>query len=78
MNRDDFILALKKMGIGTSVHYRPLHQMKVWEPFCEGILFPDADEVFEQCLSLPLFMAMTDAEQDRVIDVVRNLLAPQL
>lgn len=73
-NRDDFILALKEQGIGTSVHYRPLHQMTVWKPFCEGAAFPEADLVFSRCVSLPLFMAMTDAEQDRVIEVVRGIL----
>lgn len=74
IDRDDFILALKEQGIGTSVHYRPLHQMTVWKPFCEGAAFPQADLVFSRCVSLPLFMAMTDAEQDRVIDVVRRVL----
>jgi dTDP-4-amino-4,6-dideoxygalactose transaminase len=75
INRDDFIVALKDHGIGISVHYRPLHQMTVWKPFCEGSAFPQADLVFNRCVSLPLFMAMTDGEQDRVIDVVRDVLA---
>lgn len=74
IDRDDFILALKEQGIGTSVHYRPLHQMTVWKPFCEGAAFPQADLVFSRCVSLPLFMAITDAEQDRVIEVVRGVL----
>lgn len=72
--RDDFILALKEQGIGTSVHYRPLHQMTVWKPFCEEGAFPHADRAFSRCVSLPLFMAMTDTEQDRVIEVVRRAL----
>lgn len=74
VDRDDFIIALKEQGIGISVHYRPLHQMTVWKPFCEGATFPQADAVFSRCVSLPLFMAMTDAEQNRVIEVVRSLL----
>ncbi len=74
VNRDDFIAALKEQGIGISVHYRPLHQMTVWKPFCEGAKFPQADAVFNRCVSLPLFMDMTDAEQDRVIEVVRGVL----
>lgn len=74
IDRDDFVLALKEQGIGTSVHYRPLHQMTVWNQFCKGVAFPQADLVFSRCVSLPLFMAMTDAEQNRVIEVVRNVL----
>lgn len=76
ITRDDFIAALREEGIGTSVHYRPLHQMSVWKPFCHGgACFPQADRVFARCVSLPLFMAMTDAEQERVIAVVRGILA---
>jgi len=74
VDRDEFILALTEARIGTSVHYRPLHQMTFWKQFCEGQIFPGADHVFQRCVSLPLFMAMTDEEQDRVIDVVRTVL----
>lgn len=74
IDRDNFILFLNAQGIGTSVHYRPLHQMTVWKPFCDEAVFPKADLVFRHCVSLPLFMAMTDAEQDRVIEVVRDAL----
>lgn len=74
IGRADFITALREAGVGTSVHYRPLHQMTYWKGFCEGQSFPEADRVFDNCVSLPLFMAMTDEEQDRVIDVVRSVL----
>ena len=74
ISRDDFILTLKEEGIGTSVHYRPLHQMTVWKPFCEGVNFPQADLIFSRCVSLPLFMDMSDAEQARVIEVVLKVL----
>lgn len=74
ISRDDFILALRESGIGTSVHYRPLHQMTVWKAFCEDRTFPQADLIFNRCVSLPLFMDMTDTEQNRVIEVVRNVL----
>jgi dTDP-4-amino-4,6-dideoxygalactose transaminase len=74
-SRDDFILALQEAGIGTSVHYRPLHQMTVWKPFCQSQTFPAADDYFRRCVSLPLFMDMTESEQERVIDIVRQKLA---
>lgn len=74
IRRDDFITALREAGVGTSVHYRPLHQMTYWKGFCAGQSFPEADRVFNRCVSLPLFMAMTDEEQDRVIEVVRSVL----
>ena len=77
LSRDAFIEGLKAENIGISVHYRPLHQLTVWQPFAEGGNFQQADKVFDRCVSLPLFMDMSDAEQDRVIEVVRGLLGPK-
>lgn len=74
INRDELISALRELGIGTSVHYRPLHQMKFWSSYCEGRTFPAADAYFDRCVSLPLFMAMTDDEQDEVIESVRSVM----
>lgn len=75
ISRDAFIDRLREVDIGTSVHYRPLHQLTVWKPYCDGRAFPHADSYFERCVSLPLFMAMTDEEQDYVIDNVRRILS---
>jgi dTDP-4-amino-4,6-dideoxygalactose transaminase len=75
VNRDEFIAALRLADIGTSVHYRPLHQMTFWKSFCVGQAFPYADAYFDSCVSLPLFMAMTYDEQDYVIANVRRLLS---
>ncbi|WP_336987713.1 DegT/DnrJ/EryC1/StrS family aminotransferase [Altererythrobacter aquiaggeris] len=73
VNRDELIAALRERGIGTSVHYRPLHQMQFWSSYCEGRSFPAADTYFDRCVSLPLFMAMTNKEQDEVIQTVRSV-----
>ena len=56
------------------MHYCPLHQLSVWKDFCGEARFPAADLVFSRTVSLPLFMDMRDDEQDRVIDVVRQVL----
>jgi dTDP-4-amino-4,6-dideoxygalactose transaminase len=74
LERDEFIQKLKEHGIGTSVHYRPLHQMTYWKPLAEGRRFPAADDYFTRCVSLPLFMDMTDDKQVRVIEVVSAVL----
>ncbi len=74
IDRDAFIAGLKQAGIGCSVHYRPLHLMSVWKPYAVKQHFPFADAYFARCVTLPLFMDMTEAEQARVITVVRELL----
>lgn len=73
INRDELIKILKAHNIGTSVHYRPLHQMTYWSKIAKGN-FPVADAFFERCVSIPLFMAMTDEEQDYVIKVLQDIL----
>jgi len=75
-NRDDFIAGLTAEGIGTSVHYRPLHEMTYWKEryHCEQSEFPVASRYFEGAVTLPLFAGMTDAEVDRVADAVHAIL----
>lgn len=76
IGRDALIQALQEAGIGVSVHYRPLHLMTVWsgEATRRGNVFPGADDIYAREISLPLFMAMTGAEQDYVIDTLRRLI----
>ena len=75
LDRNKLIESLKSEGIGTSVHYRPLHQMTYWSETHYKAEFPNADAYFEGCVSLPLFMGMTDAEQDYVIETLLRLLS---
>ena len=77
LDRDEFISYLRDKGIGHSVHYRPLHQMTYWAPFAKSSVFPNADAYFECCVTLPLFMDMSDDEQNRVIQIVRDALINQ-
>lgn len=74
--RDDLITALSSAGIGTSVHYRPLHQMTYWKERCpaEPGDFVVADRYFAGAVTLPLFPGMTDAQVDRVADIVHQSL----
>lgn len=74
ISREDFIQALRDKGISCSVHYRPLHQMSFWKPFCTKHDFPNAEDYYRRCISLPLFMAMSDDEQSYVIDAIRKTL----
>lgn len=76
LTRDDVIAALAAQGIGTSVHYRPLHQMGYWRRHSTFAPdeFPESDRYFAGALSLPLFASMTDGDVDRVAGAVRELL----
>ncbi len=75
-NRDEVIDALTARAIGTSVHYRPLHQMSHWRKCGAdgGRRFPNADRYFAGALSLPLYPGMADAEADTVSDALHAIL----
>ncbi|HEY6218446.1 MAG TPA: DegT/DnrJ/EryC1/StrS family aminotransferase [Gemmatimonadaceae bacterium] len=70
--RDDVIARLTAEQIGTSVHYRPLHRMSYWKDRVASgpSAFPIADRYFAGAVTLPLFPGMTDAQVDRVADVL--------
>ncbi len=75
--RDEIIQALSDRGIGTSVHYVPLHRQPYWRDRYQltPTGFPHAEAAYQGMLSLPLFTAMHDADQDRVIAALHELLA---
>jgi len=72
IDRNGLIDHLNANGVGTSVHYRPLHTMTYWRK--SAILDPKgyegADRWFEGCVSLPLFPSMTEAEFEHVSNAV--------
>ncbi len=76
IGRDELIQGLADRGIGTSVHYVPLHRHPYWRDRY-GLTpeqFPHADAAYQAMVSLPLFTAMADTDQDRVIAALRALL----
>jgi dTDP-4-amino-4,6-dideoxygalactose transaminase len=76
MTRDDVIQALSDRGIGTSVHYVPLHRHPYWRDRY-GLtpqMFPHADAAYRAMISIPLFTAMTDADQTRVVEALTEIL----
>lgn len=76
ISRDALIQALADRGIGTSVHYIPLHRQPYWRDRYEltAEMFPCSEAAYQRMLSIPLFTAMSDADQDRVIAALREIL----
>jgi len=76
VTRDDVIQGLSDRGIGTSVHYVPLHRHPYWRDRYKLTpeMFPQADAAYQAMLSIPLFTAMSDADQDRVITALGEVL----
>lgn len=76
VGRDEFIEGLAQRGIGTSVHFIPVH----YHPHYAGVLghprgaFPNAERAFRRAISLPLYPAMTDDEARFLADAVDEVL----
>ena len=58
---------LKERGIGSQVHYLPLHRQPFYRERCGELRLPGAEAYYRRCLSLPLFPAMTEADVERVV-----------
>lgn len=71
-DRDTFRAKLEDRGVGTQVHYSPIHL----EPFYRDVLgftpgmLPNAEAFAASTISLPLFPSMTDEQQETVINAV--------
>jgi len=76
--RDDVIRALAERGIGTSVHFIPLHYFTAYQNLGRWVHgdFPVAERFFEGEISLPMYPGMTDAEVDEVCQALREILSP--
>ena len=76
IGRNDMIDQLKKQGIGTSVHFIPLHLHPYYRDNCgySPKDFPIASAAFERIISLPIYPKMTEDDIQRVIEVTTNLI----
>lgn len=71
--------ALRAAGIGVNVHYIPVHTQPYYQRMgFELGDFPAAEFYYQQAISLPLFHAMTDAQQDEVVRVLAHILATKV
>lgn len=72
ITRNQFIEELRERGVGTSVHFIPLHL----HPFYARTYgyrpgdFPNAEDAYRRCISLPIFPDMTDVEVEQVVNAV--------
>ncbi|MDB4245693.1 DegT/DnrJ/EryC1/StrS family aminotransferase [Amylibacter sp.] len=74
ITRDNLIDFLSRKGIGTSVHYIPLHRQPYWRDHYKltNDMFPETDKAYVSMVSIPLYTAMSDIEQDRVIQALHE------
>jgi dTDP-4-amino-4,6-dideoxygalactose transaminase len=69
------MMLLREAGIGTQVHYMPLHMQPYYQDRYGELSLPGAEAFYEKTLSLPLFPDMEEAEVDYVVETVGNIVA---
>jgi dTDP-4-amino-4,6-dideoxygalactose transaminase len=77
VTRDEFIETMAEKGIGTSVHFIPLHIQPYWRDRYgfKPEDFPVALDCYRRAVSLPIYSKMTDDDVARVIKTVREVLS---
>ncbi len=75
VDRGRFITALKERGIGTSVHFIPLHLHSYYrQTYGYGPAdFPVSLDLYSRSVSLPIYSKMTDDQVGRVIEAVLDV-----
>ena len=72
--RRQVVEALAAKGIGSQVHYIPVHGQPYWVARNGPLDLPGARAWYDRCLSLPLYPAMADGDVARVVEALRAAL----
>lgn len=66
---------MRARGIGVNVHYIPVHMQPDYHSmgFNPGD-FPVAEDYYTKAISLPMFPALADEQQDKVVSAIKLLL----
>ena len=76
ISRDIFIEKMSEKGVGTSVHFIPLHIHPYWREhygFSPND-FPVSLDCYLRAVSLPIYSKMSDDDVDKVIKAVKEIL----
>jgi len=72
LTRDKLHQELKKKGISTTVHYKPLHNFSYFRHPTKSN-FPISEKAYQECLTIPLFPTISRKEQNYVIQKILEL-----
>ena len=67
--------SLRQRGIGVNLHYMPVHLQPYYRAF--GFApeqYPEAEAHGQEAITLPMYAALTDQQQDQVVDSLHQIL----
>ena len=74
--RNEFIKLMADNGIGTSVHYKPLHRMSYYKNLykLKPEDFPNTEMIWEGTVSLPIYPDLDNFELEFITKTIKNIL----
>jgi perosamine synthetase len=75
VSRDVLLRGMAERGISCRVGIQPLHREPFYAARYEGQHFPATEEAAASTMFLPIFPGLTEEQQDRVVTVLKDLLA---
>ena len=73
-SRAAVVESLKAQGVGSQVHYIPVHRQPYYVNRYGLADLPGADAWYGRCLTLPLYPGMADGDPDRVVEALAKAL----
>jgi len=72
---------LRENGIGVNLHYIPVHTQPYYRNLAQKMEikygnYPEAEAYYREAISLPLFPKMSEEQQDKVVNVLRESTCP--
>ena len=74
----DVFNALRAAGVLVNLHYIPVHMQPYYQKMgFESGQFPEAEQYYNEAISIPLFSAMTEGQQDTVCSTLKTILSKE-
>ena len=74
-NREKFYFDARKVGLNLQVHYIPVHTQPYYQE--QGYKwgdYPNAEEYYKHCISLPLYPELTDEDLKEIVKRIKEIL----
>ena len=71
-SRDNLFRKLLKLGVRTSLHYKPIHEFTIYKKLAKRKSLTNTINLYKEILSLPLHPYLTRKEQDYVIRCIKR------
>jgi UDP-4-amino-4,6-dideoxy-N-acetyl-beta-L-altrosamine transaminase len=75
VSRAHLMTALREFGIGSQVHYIPVHRQPFYQDLYGEAVLHGADAYYARCLSLPIYPSMTDDDVRHVADSMSLIIS---